>query len=172
VSESKQTVAAAGSEFEISRVFDAPRELVFRAFTEADRMAQWWGPKGFKMLVTKLDLRPGGIFHYKMASPDGHEMWGKFVYREIVPPERVTMISSFSDEHGNVARHPMNPNWPPEMLSTMTLTETGGKTKMTVRASAYNATEIESKTFAEGHDSMRKGFTGTWDQLEEYLKKG
>jgi len=158
-------------EFVISRVFDAPRELVYKVFTEAERMAQWWGPKGFTTLVTKLDLRPGGIFHYQMRSPDGHEMWGKFVYREIVPPERVTMVSSFSDEHGNVTRHPMNPNWPPEMLSTMTLTEIDGKTKMTVRATAYNATELEAKTFAEGHDSMRKGFTGTWDQLDEYLKR-
>lgn len=172
MSEQKHPAAAAKEpEFEISRVFDASRELVFKAFTEADRMAQWWGPKGFSMLVVKLDLRPGGIFHYKMRSPDGHEMWGKFVYHEIVPPESVTMVSSFSDEQGNVARHPMNPNWPPEMLSIMTLTDLGGKTKMTVRATPFNATDIERKTFAEGHDSMRKGFTSTWDQLEEYLKR-
>lgn len=72
--------------FAITRTFDAPRALVFQAFTESERLAQWWGPKGFTLRVARLDLRPGGVFHYEMKSPNGHSMWGKFVYREIVPP--------------------------------------------------------------------------------------
>ena len=71
-------------ELVLTRVFDAPRDLVWKAFTEVDRLKQWWGPKGFRMLTCRLDLRPGGIFLYGMQSPDGHEMWGKWTFREIV----------------------------------------------------------------------------------------
>lgn len=114
--------------FVITRTFDAPRELVWKAWTERDRMMQWFGPKGFTMSTAKLDLRPGGIFHYCLRSPDGHEMWGKFVYREIVAPERIVLVNSFSDEKGGITRHPMSASWPLEMLSTTTLTEKNGKT--------------------------------------------
>src|SRR5580704_13391744 len=78
-----ERLATAGDEFAITRVFDAPREQVWKAFTESERLMRWWGPKGFTMQVAKLDLRPGGVFHYCMRSPDGRDMWGKFVYREI-----------------------------------------------------------------------------------------
>ena len=64
------------SEFTITRVFDAPRQLVWDAWTQAERLAEWWGPAGFKLKVAKLDLRPGGTFHYSMVAPNGHEMWG------------------------------------------------------------------------------------------------
>ena len=70
--------------FVITRVFDAPRSLVWKAWAERDRLMQWFGPKGFIMRVATLDLRPGGIFHYCLRSPDGKDMWGKFVYRELV----------------------------------------------------------------------------------------
>ena len=67
----------------ITRVFDAPRELVWKAFTDPERMRQWWGPKGFSVIASKMDLRPGGTYHYGMRAPDGTPMWGRFVYREI-----------------------------------------------------------------------------------------
>ena len=70
-----KTTAPQGAELEIVRTFDAPRETVWRAWTELERLARWWGPKGFEMLSTKLDLRPGGMFHYGMRAPNGHEMW-------------------------------------------------------------------------------------------------
>jgi uncharacterized protein YndB with AHSA1/START domain len=124
-------------DFAISRVLDAPRDLVWKAFTDPERMKQWWGPKGFKVLVSKMDLRPGGTYHYGMQAPDGNMMWGKFVYRETTPPERMVFISSFSDEAGGVTRHPMAPNWPLEMLSTFTFEEQpDGKTKFTMRWAA------------------------------------
>jgi uncharacterized protein YndB with AHSA1/START domain len=75
---------------------------------------QWFGPKGFKMPGAKIDFRPGGTFHYCMEAPNGEEMWGKFVYREIVAPERIVFVSSFSDEDGEVTRHPLSPDWPLE----------------------------------------------------------
>jgi uncharacterized protein YndB with AHSA1/START domain len=156
----------------ITRVFDAPRDLVWNAFTEAEQLAQWWGPKGFKIRVFGLDLRPGGLFHYSMQSPDGHNMWGKFVYREIVAPERMVFISSFSDEEGNTTRAPFfNGTWPLEVLNTLTLSEHEGKTTLTLRGGPVNATEEEQKTFEDGFESMQQGFKGTFDQLEEYLVK-
>jgi uncharacterized protein YndB with AHSA1/START domain len=157
-------------DFVISRVFDAPRDLVWKAFTEPERMRQWWGPKGFKVIVSKMDLRPGGTYHYGLESPDGKAMWGKFVYREITPPQRMVFINSFSDEAGGVTRHPMAPTWPLEMLSTFTFEELpGGETKFTVRWAAYNASEEEQKTFDTSHDGMNQGWSGTMEQLTAYL---
>jgi uncharacterized protein YndB with AHSA1/START domain len=158
-------------EFVISREFDAPRDLVWKAWTERDRLMQWFGPKGFTMSTAKLDFRPGGIFHYCLRSPNGQDMWGKFVYREIIAPQRIVLVNSFSDEKGNLTRHPMSPTWPLEMLTTTTFAELHGKTTITIRWSALNATEAERKTFDTSHDGMRMGWTGTFDQLAEYLAK-
>ena len=157
--------------FVISRTFDAPRDLVWKAYTEVDRLKEWWGPKGFTMLECKIDLRPGGIFHYGMRAPDGNVMWGKWIFREIVAPERLVIVVAFSDEGGGVTRHPYAPDWPLETLSTTTLDEHGGKTTINMRWVALNATETERKTFNAAHDSMRMGCTGTFDQLAEYLAK-
>ena len=164
-----QAKAATGQEFVISRVFAAPRETVWKAWTERERLVEWFGPKGFKITTANLDLRPGGIFHYCMRSPDGHEMWGKFVYREIVAPERIVLVNSFSDVVGGLARHPMSPTWPLEMLSTTTFSEQAGKTTMTLKWAPLNATEEERKTFEAAHKGMEQGWTGTLDQLSEYL---
>ena len=106
-------------------MFDAPRDLVWKAFTEPERMKEWWGPKGFTVIASKMDLRPGGSYHYGMKAPNGSTMWGKFVFREIVAPERMVFINSFSDEAGGITRHPMSPTWPLEMLSTFTFEEAG-----------------------------------------------
>ncbi|MDP2653358.1 MAG: SRPBCC domain-containing protein [Candidatus Omnitrophota bacterium] len=158
-----------GKEFVISRTFDAPRDLVWKAFTEPERMKHWWGPKGFTVRVAKMDFHPGGTYHYGLQSPTGQEVWGKFVYREIVKPERIVWVNSFSDEKGGVARHPMSPGWPLEMLTTLTLEEQGGKTTLTIRWVPINATEQERKTFDDGMASMTQGWTGTLDQLAAYL---
>ena len=160
-----------GFEFVMSRTFDAPRDLMWKAWTEEDRLAQWFGPKGVKTFHSKNDLRVGGIYHYGLRNPDGSEYYGKWVYREIRKPERLVFIVSFSDANGGVTRHPMAPDWPREILSAITLEERQGKTTVTVRWSAYNATETERKTFEAGRDSMKEGWTGTLDQLEAYLPR-
>lgn len=157
--------------FTITRVFDAPRALVFKAWTESERLAQWWGPKGFTLVVGTLDLRPDGGFHYCMRSPDGHEMWGKFVDREITPPDRLVFVNSFADEKGNPIRHPFSPNWPLEVLNTLTFAEHEGKTTVTLQGVPINANESERETFKDGHESMQQGFKGTLDQLADYLAK-
>jgi uncharacterized protein YndB with AHSA1/START domain len=161
-----------GPDFIISRIFDAPRDLVWKAFTEPERMKQWWGPKGFTVIVSKMDLRAGGSYHYGLRGPDVSAMWGKMVYREITPPERIVFINSFSDEAGGVTRHPLHMLWPLEMLTIITFEEQpGGKTKFTVRWSPHKATAEEQKTFDDNHTSMRGGWTGTLDQLEAYLAR-
>jgi uncharacterized protein YndB with AHSA1/START domain len=162
--------AGQSADFVISRVFDAPRDLVWKALTEPERMKQWWGPKGFTAIVSDMDFRVGGTYHYALKSPAGESMWGRMRYREIAPPERIVFINSFSDEAGGVTRHPLAPTWPLEMLSIFTFEEMpDGKTRFTVRWSPYNATEEEQKTFDAGHDSMRGGWGGTLDQLAAYL---
>jgi uncharacterized protein YndB with AHSA1/START domain len=166
------TTVQAGSDFVISRVLDAPRDLVWKCFTEPEHMKRWWGPKGVTVVKSEMDLRPGGIYHYAMQVPGGPVMWGKFTYREIVPPSKLVFINSFSDEKGGVTRHPMAPSWPLEMFSIFTFEEVeGGKTRFTVRWSPYNANDEERKTFDAGHASMTQGWSGTMEQLEAYLAK-
>jgi uncharacterized protein YndB with AHSA1/START domain len=159
----------AAEEFVISRTFDAPRELVFKAWTEAERLAKWWGPKGFVLTACALDLRPGGAFHYGMRAPNGGEMWGKWVFREVTPPERLVFVSSFSDAAGGTTRAPFPGEFPVEVLSTVTFTESDGKTTLTLRGVPLNATAAERAFFAGMHDSMRGGWGGTLDQLAAFL---
>jgi len=157
-----------GQELVISRTFNAPREMVWKAFTEAEALAQWWGPKGVDLHVSTLDFSLGGIFHYNMPSPGG-VMWGLFKYLEIVKPERIVFISSFSDEEGNIQRAPFSPTFPMEIMNIMTLIEHGGKTTLTLKADPMNATKEEQNFFINMMGGMQQGFKGTFDQLEEYL---
>ncbi|MDB6094329.1 MAG: hypothetical protein JWM32_1891 [Verrucomicrobia bacterium] len=163
--------AAAGESkpFVLSRVFDAPRDVVWKAWTEPQRLQQWFGPKGFSMPTCSMDLRPGGVFLYCLKSSDGEEMWGKWVFREIVAPSKLVVLVSFSDANAGVTRHPMAPIWPLETLSTMTLDEENGKTRLTLVWTAYNASLDERNAFDAGHESMKQGWGGTMDQLDAYL---
>ena len=165
------TVAPASNPFVITRTFNAPRDKVWKAWTERERLIQWFGPKGFKMTTAELDFRPGGTFHYCLRAPDGKEMWGRFIYRVIDAPERIVLVNSFSDEKGGLTRHPFAPAWPLEMLSKTTLTEEGGKTKLSIEWSPLNPSHEERKTFDSSHEGMKQGWTGTFDQLTDYLAK-
>ena len=157
-------------EFVISRVFDAPRDLVWKAWTEPERLLKWWGPRDFEILSAKVDLRVGGIFLYHLRSPDGLEIWGKFAYREISPPKKLVYINSFSDPAGGTTRAPFfDGKWPLEILSTVTLAAEGKKTKVTINWLPYSATEIERKTFEEAASSMQQGWSGTLENLTDYL---
>ncbi|HUB66531.1 MAG TPA: SRPBCC domain-containing protein [Candidatus Methylacidiphilales bacterium] len=157
--------------FVISRLLESPRDLVFEAWTERERMQQWWGPKGATLLESKLDARPGGIFHYRMQLPNGVEMWGKWVIREVAGPQRLVFINSFSDAAGKTTRHPFHPVWPLEILTTVTFGEQNGQTLLTIEWLPLNPTEAERKTFGESHESMQKGWGGSLDQLADCLKK-
>lgn len=154
-----------GRAFVLTRTIDAPRELVFRAWTEVDHLARWFGPKGFPVFASKLDLRPGGVYHYGMRAANGTEMWGKWVFEEVVPPERLVFRNSFSDPQGSTTRHPMAPDWPLEMRSTITFAAHAGRTTLTLHAVAVNATDSERRAFEAGFSGMTVGWGCTIDQL-------
>ena len=163
-------VMLAGEEFVITRELNAPRELVWKMWTDENHMAKWWGPTGFEMIKSKIDLKPGGMYHYGMKTPDGaHTMWGKIVYREIAAPERMIVVVSFCDENAVTIRHPLAPTWPLEVLSTMTFTEKNGKTTLTMKGVPLNANEGEIKMYKSGYAGMQQGFGGTFAQLDAYL---
>lgn len=162
---------SATAELVITRVLDAPRELVWKAWTEPERLVQWWGAKGSTILVKKMELRPGGVFHYCQQMPNGGEMWGRFLYHEIVPPERLVFSTTFADAEGNVVRAPFSADWPLEILNTLTLTEADGKTTVAMRGAPVNATEAELQTFAAAKPNIQQGFKGTFEQLEAYLAR-
>jgi uncharacterized protein YndB with AHSA1/START domain len=158
------------ADFVITRVFDAPRELVWQAFADPERMQHWFGPKGSTILSSKMDLRVGGTYHGAMRNPDGQVMWAKFVYREVNAPKRLSWVHSFSDENGGLTRHPLSTTWPLELLTTVTFEEApSGKTKLTLSWSPINATEEERKTFEAAHDSMQGGWTGSFERLAAYF---
>ncbi len=163
--------APAGKEFVISRVFDAPRDLVWMAWSQVERVAQWWGPKGSKVRVLKLEVRPGGMFHYSFEYQPGKPMWGRFIYREIVAPERITFVVSFTDIRGEIIRAPIKDNWPLEVLNTVSLSEKNGQTTLTLRVSPINPTDAEYRAFLEMFDSLAQGYGGTMDQLGDHLAK-
>jgi uncharacterized protein YndB with AHSA1/START domain len=158
------------TQIEITHTFNAPRELVFKAFTESEHLQYWWGPKGWTFHVAKADFRPGGVFHYSQKSTDGDLMWVKFVYSEIVPSEKIVYTSFFSDEEGNIVRAPFEANWPLETLNTMKFIEDEGKTTLTTILVPVSPTEEEIKTFFSSQEMVLEGFTGTFNQLAEYLK--
>jgi uncharacterized protein YndB with AHSA1/START domain len=164
--------AAHGFAFVISREFNAPRDLVFRAWTEEKHLLNWMGPKQTPIKRLTNELRPGGTMHYCMELPNGTEYWGKWTYRQIVPPEYLEVLVSFADADGNIARNPWQATWPLQTLSKTTFTEQDGKTALTLHWSAYEATAEEEAAFAapQAQAGMKAGWGGTMDKLEEYLQ--
>lgn len=156
-------------EFLITRIFDAPRDLVWKAWTDPAMLAKWFGPKGCASRVAKMDLRPGGMLHTCLTMPDGNEMWGKFVYREVDPPSRLVWLHSFSDAQGGITRHPMHSGWPLTMLTTVTFEALNGKTRIVLTWSLVDATEEERKTFVENMAGMNLGWGGSFTQLDAFL---
>ena len=123
------------------------------------------------MVDVKLDLRPGGFFHYGMRFMDGRVMYGKWIFKEILRPERIVLISQFSDARGGLSRHPGNKDWPRETLSTTTFGDQQGKTLLTLRWMPFQASELERQTFLAAAPSMEQGWTGTFRQLDAYLAR-
>jgi uncharacterized protein YndB with AHSA1/START domain len=155
--------------FAISRMFDAPRELIFSLWADANHLRRWWGPKGCTIGFCNMDLRPGGQLLYSLRMPDGQEMWGKFVYREILPPERLVFVNSFSDPQGKLTRAPFNPKWPLEILNTLTLSQQFNLTRLVLLGEPLNPTPEEYELFESMIDSLHQGFSATFDQLQTYL---
>jgi len=151
-------------ELVISRTFDAPRELVWRAWTEPERIMRWWGPKGFTAPVCTIDLRVGGRYLYCMRSPEGQDFWSTGEYREIVAPKRLVCSDSFADEQGNVVpatHYGMGPDFPLELQVTVTLEEDQGTTLMTLRHVGLPAGEMS--------DMCRTGWNESFEKLADSL---
>lgn len=154
--------------FGISRLFDSPRDRVWRAWTTPEGM-NGWAPKGTTVEHKEFDLRPGGCLHYCMRAANGHEMWGKWEVREIAEPDRLVFVNTFSDKDGGLTRHPMSASWPLKVLSTVEFKEENGKTRLSIYWLPLDPTEAERKTFDESHPAMTNGWMGTLQQLAEYL---
>ena len=162
---------AATTEFVIARLLDAPRERVWSAWTERDQLMQWFGPKGVTIAHAELDLCVGGVFHYAMRTPVGADMWGKWQFREIEAPQRLVLVTTFSDAQGGITRHPFAPTWPAQTLSTSTFEQQGEQTLLTIRCSPLDASELEQATFDAAHAGMLMGWGGTFEQLTAFLAK-
>ncbi len=159
--------------FTITRQFKAPRVLVWKAWSDADQLKRWWGPSGCSVDVLRLEFRPGGFFHYAMKFGNAPTMWGRFNYREIAAPERLVWLNSFANERCGIARAPFSESCPLEIQNTVTFTEQGGATTVTLQAEPFGEVEAERKFFDElrSSGSLAQGYGGTFDQLAELLDK-
>jgi uncharacterized protein YndB with AHSA1/START domain len=157
--------------FTTSRTLDAPRQLVFDAFTKLEHLGRWMCPQGLTPVDGTLDLRPGGVYHYGMQVPGGPTMYGQWLFREIVAPERLVCVVQFSDKDGGITRHPMAPTWPLSTLSTTTFIDQGDKTLLTLTWQALDANPLEEATFDMAHASMEQGWSGTLETLSAYLSE-
>lgn len=153
------TASASEWEFVIERTFAAPRELVFKVFSECEHLTHWWGPSGWTLPVCQIDFRAGGVWFYCMRGPEGEESCGKATYQEIIAPERIVYKDAFADADGNVM-----PGMP-EMVTALTFTEHDGKTRLTSRTQFPSAADLKS-TLDMG---MAEGIKETWDRLEAHL---
>jgi len=145
-------------------MFDAPRELVWKAWTEPEQLMRWWGPKGFISPACAIDLRVGGRYLFCMRSPEGQDFWSTGTYRDIVVPERIVCSDSFADEHGNVVpatHYGMSPYFPLELQVTVTLVEYAGKTRMTLRHEGIPPGEMR--------ELCEAGWNESFDKLAEIL---
>jgi uncharacterized protein YndB with AHSA1/START domain len=147
----------------ITRVFNAPRELVFKAWTEPEHIAQWWGPEGFTTRVIEFDLRPGGRSRYVMVGPDGTEYPGEGVFREVVPPERIVTTDEFGEDYEQLT----DVELPQGMVITILFEELNDKTRLTLQISHPSADDRRK------HEEMGvvAGWNSSFDCLDEFLAK-
>lgn len=148
----------------IERIFDAPRAIVFEAWTKPECAMRWWGPKGFTIPFFEIDLRVGGVSFSCMRSPDGQDYWSKGIFREIVAPERLVITDQFADVEGNAvpaSYYGMTGDWPIEMLVTVTFKEIDGKTAITL--------QHEGIPPGENSEMCIAGWNESFDKLDVYL---
>jgi uncharacterized protein YndB with AHSA1/START domain len=147
---------SAQRELTMRRVIDAPREVVFEAWTDPKHMAQWWGPNGFTNPICEMDVRPGGAIRIVMRAPDGVDCPMTGVFREIVAPGRLVFTGAAEDNQGNPLL---------EWVSTVIFDERGGKTNLTVQESAAAMTAVGAKML----EGMEPGLTQTLDRLVAHV---
>ena len=136
----------------MTRVFDAPRRLVFDALTKPELLRRWFGPRGWSLVACEADLKVGGAWRWVLRGPDGRDMGMRGVYQEITPPERLVSTESFDD-------------YPGESLNTLILSEEDGKTTFTITV-RYASQEIRDAVINSG---MEHGAAECYDKLAEML---
>lgn len=164
---------SATDKFVINRSFEAPIDVMYEMWTNPKHLGQWMPPKGFTTEYYRAEIKPGGSSFSCMTGPGGIKMYGKLTYLELKKPHLVKYTQVFCDEHENITRHPMSPTWPETLLATVQLAEEGPhQTRVTLTWEIYGeATAAERETFAQAKLGMNQGFTGSFDKLEEYLRK-
>lgn len=160
--------------YSYSRKFQASRHLVWDVHTQVEHIKKWFGPAGTDVKKFDFNFFVGGINHYCIEVPgmDGGapvEMWGRQVYQEITPKDRLVYIQSFSNPEGGIGSHPMSPSWPKEMHATVTFEDDGDGTLVTVTWYPHNSDELGNTTFDQARESMNGGFTGMFNTLEAYI---
>ena len=150
-------ISTSDREMVSTRVFDAPRSLVWQAWTDSKMLAQWFGPRGFSSGVPELDVRVGGSLRIVMHGPDGNDYPMKGTFREVVAPERLVFSNVAIDNEG---KHLL------EGVTTVTFKEQGGKTTMTLHTHAVGRVPIARQMLA----GMEAGWTQSIDKLEELLE--
>jgi uncharacterized protein YndB with AHSA1/START domain len=161
----------------IERIFDAPRENVWKAWTTPELVKKWWGPEGFWAPSIKIDFRVGGKYTYGMHGPKGSEwdrdMYSSGIFKEIIPNEKIVTTDYFSDENGNMIKpsdEGQDKDFPIEMTLTITFEDAGdGKTKVTL---FYPKAENEAQFEAMLKSGMKEGWGSSLDKLAVILKKG
>lgn len=157
--------------FSFSRAFNAPCALVYKVHTDPVHLEKWMSPAGFKTIHAAMDFRVGGTYHYGLEGPNGMQMWGKQVFREIVPNKRLTYIQSFSDKDGGTTRHPMSATWPLETLAITVFEEIdANSTQVTITWQPWESDDIGNSSFDSARTGMEQGFSGMFAKLEAYLK--
>lgn len=150
-----------GQRVVVERVIEAPREVVWRAFTEPAHFMRWYGPRGVAMSACEIDLRVGGRHLFGLRLPDGRDYWTSGVYLEIMPPERFVSTDSMADEHGNAvtaAHYGMGGDMPIETTVTVSLEDLGdGRTGLTLSQAGWP------------DEDMAAGAGGGWDQAFDKL---
>ena len=163
-------MAAAKNLFVIERSFPVSQRRLFEACTRVEEMKLWFAPAGMTTIKASQDFRPGGKYHYGLATPQGQEMWGLITYKEITPNSRLVYLQSFSDKDGGITAHPMSPNWPKEMVTVFEfIPEDANQTKLKISWIYAGIDNTEASTFHAAHEGMTGGWSGSLDALQNYL---
>lgn len=157
-------------EFVTSREFKADLNTMWKMWTESSHMIKWLTPKEVSVGSYEMDFRRGGFYHYSLVSQDGSISWGKNYYIDIVKNVRLIYVTTFSNAEGKITRHPLAPEWPAELLTTINFEVISeNNTKIEIRWYPINAEPNEIKCFNDAHGGMTMGWSGSLDQLQNIL---
>ncbi len=152
-------------EYVLERVFDAPREMVWRTWTDPELLARWYGP-GVETIIHKFDLKPGGTWLNEMKWGDNRDL-SKIDFKEVVPQQKLVWHHSSADADWNVISNPMMPDWPRVILTTVTFEDQGDKTKVLLTWVPYEATDAENACFANAMNNMGKGWESGYAIMDD-----